>query len=52
MKSNKNGFTLIEIITRKKVPEKFEGWVHGIGLILFLALAVVITFSDIIKLFK
>lgn len=40
-------FILIEIITRKKVPEKYESLVHGIGFILLLALMVLITAKDI-----
>ncbi len=45
-------FTLIEMITRKKVPEKFEAWVHGLGFILFMLFALFITWSDISKLIK
>lgn len=45
-------FTLIEMITGKKVPEKFEAWVHGAGFILFMLLALFITWSDILKLIK
>ena len=44
-------FLVIEGVTRKKVPEKFEGMVHVIGFVLLLLLMVVVTFSDIIKLF-
>lgn len=44
-------FLVIEGVTRKKIPEKFEGMVHVIGFVLLLLLMVVVTFSDIIKLF-
>ena len=44
-------FLVIEGVPRKKVPEKFEGMVHVIGFVLLLLLMVVVTFSDIIKLF-
>lgn len=43
-------FMLIELIRRKPVPPEKEGIVHGIGLLLLLALAVVICFNDILKL--
>ena len=45
-------FILIEMIFRKPVPRKYEGWVHAIGLILLLILMVVISFSDIWRLIK
>lgn len=45
-------FVFIEGITRKPVPKKFEGMVHGIGLALLLLLMVIITFSDIIGLIR
>ncbi|MBO4467756.1 MAG: site-2 protease family protein [Clostridia bacterium] len=40
-------FILIEMITRKKVPQKYEALVHGIGFALLLALMVLITAKDI-----
>ena len=43
-------FLLIEGITRKKVPARFEGIVHFVGLILLFALMAVVTFSDIRKM--
>lgn len=45
-------FTLIEMVTGKKVPEKFEALVHGAGFILFMLFALFITWSDISKLIK
>ena len=44
--------TAIEKITRKKVSPKIEGYIHGIGMILLLALMAVIMFKDVIFLFK
>ena len=44
-------FLIIEGITRKKIPAKFEGLVHFAGLILLLLLMLVITYSDITKFF-
>lgn len=43
-------FLIFEGITRKKVPAKFEGIVHFIGLILLFGLMIVVTFSDIRRL--
>ena len=40
-------FCLVEMIFRKPIPKKFEGWVHGIGFALLMAFMVVIMFTDI-----
>lgn len=45
-------FILFEMIFRRKVPEKFEGMVHFIGIVLLLGLMVLITFKDIVALIK
>jgi regulator of sigma E protease len=45
-------FLLIEMIFRKPIPRKYEGWVHAIGLALLMILMVVISFSDIVRLIK
>lgn len=45
-------FMLIEMIFRKPVPRKYEGWVHAIGLVLLMLLMVVISFSDILRLIR
>jgi regulator of sigma E protease len=42
-------FILIEMIFRKPVPKKYEGWVHAVGLVLLMLLMVVISFSDIMN---
>ena len=44
--------TLIEAITRKKINPKYEGYIHGIGMVLLLALMAVILFKDIFFIFK
>jgi regulator of sigma E protease len=41
---------LFELVTGKKVPAKFEGLVHFIGLVLLFGLMIIVTFSDIRKL--
>lgn len=43
-------FLLIEALSGKKVHAGFERWVHTIGMVLLLGLAVLITFSDVGKL--
>ena len=42
----------IEKITRKKLDAKYEGYIHGIGMILLLILMGVILFKDIFVIFK
>ena len=44
-------FLLIELVTRKRVPPKYEGYVHGVGLALLLLLMFFVTISDVVKLF-
>ena len=44
-------YILFEMIFRKPVPPKYEGWVHAVGFGLLMILAVVILISDVIKLF-
>ncbi len=45
-------FLLIEGIRRKPINPKYEGYVHGAGLILLLLLMLVVTFNDIVILIK
>ena len=42
----------IEKITRKKLNAKYEGYVHGIGMVLLLLLMAAILFKDIFVIFK
>lgn len=44
-------FLIWEGLTRKPVPQKYEAIVHFIGIVLLLLLMVVVTYSDITKLF-
>jgi regulator of sigma E protease len=44
--------TAIEAVTHKKLNPKYEGYIHGAGMILLLALMAVIMFKDIIFIFK
>ena len=43
---------VIEAVTRKKLDPKYEGFIHGIGMILLLGLMAVIMFKDIFVIFK
>lgn len=45
-------FILIEWVTGRKVPQKFETTVHTVGMIILLGLFVLITFQDLTRLFK
>ena len=44
--------TVVEAVTKKKVDPKYEGYIHGIGMILLLALMGIIMFKDIFVIFK
>ena len=44
--------TVVETVTRKKIDPKYEGYLHGIGMIALLGLMAVIMFKDILFLFK
>jgi len=41
-----------EAITRKKINPKYEGYLHGAGMILLLALMALVMFKDIFTIFK
>jgi len=45
-------FLLIELVTRKKVPPKVENIIHAIGFIFLIGILLLVTFNDVIKLFK
>ena len=44
--------TAVEKITRKKINPKYEGYLHGAGMILLLGLMAVIMFKDIFVIFR
>ena len=44
--------TVVEAVTHKKIDPKYEGWLHGVGMIALLGLMAVIMFKDIIYLFR
>lgn len=43
---------VVEAVTKKKINPKYEGYLHGAGMILLLALMAIIMFKDVIFLFK
>lgn len=42
----------IEAVTRRKLDPKYEGYIHGAGMVLLLGLMAVIMFKDIFVIFK
>ena len=44
--------TAVEAVTKKKLDPKYEGYLHGAGMILLLALMALIMFKDIFTIFK
>ena len=44
--------TAIEKITGKKLDSKYEGYIHGAGMVLLLALMAIIMFKDVFMIFK
>lgn len=43
-------FLIVEAIRRKPINKKYEGWVNAAGFVLLIALMVLITFNDIVRL--
>ena len=44
--------TAIQAITKKKIDTKYEGYIHAAGMILLLLFMALITFKDILTIFK
>lgn len=44
--------TGVEAVLGKKIDPKYEGYIHGVGMVLLLALMAVILFKDIFTIFK
>ena len=45
-------FLVWDGITHKPLPQKYEAWVHFAGIVLLMLLMLIITYSDITKLFS
>ena len=43
-------FQVIELIRRKPISPRFEGYVHFVGILLLMLLMVVVTFQDITRI--
>lgn len=43
-------FMFIELIFRKPIPAKYEGWIHAAGLILLFGFMIIVSASDLWKL--
>ncbi len=44
--------TAVEKVTRKKINPKYEGYLHGVGMILLLGLMAILMFKDFFVIFK
>ena len=44
--------TAVEAVTRKKINPKYEGYLHGAGMVFLLGLMAVVMFKDIFYLFR
>ena len=44
-------FLVFELIFRKPVSPKYEGFIHAAGLILLMLVMVFVTYNDIVKIF-
>ena len=44
-------FVLLEMITRRKLPEKVENWIHTAGFVVLISLMIIITCKDVYTLF-
>ena len=44
--------TAVEAVTKRKIDPKYEGYLHGAGMVLLLGLMAVIMFKDIFALFR
>lgn len=44
--------TVVEKITKKKINPKYEGYIHGVGMVLLLLLMAFVLFKDVFMIFK
>ena len=45
-------FLLIEAVRGKPINPKYEGYVHALGFVLLFGLMIIVTFNDIVRLFR
>ena len=43
--------TVSKVLFGRQIPPKYEGYIHGAGFVLLMALMVFVTYNDIVKLF-
>ncbi len=44
-------FSILHLIRGKRIPPRYEGWIHAIGFIILIALLILVTYNDIVRLF-
>ena len=44
-------FVLLEMILRRRLPDKVENWIHTAGFVLLISLMILVTFKDVYNLF-
>ena len=44
-------FVLLEMIFRRRLPEKVEDWIHTAGFVVLISLMILVTFKDVYTLF-
>ena len=44
--------TALEKLLRRQIPEKYENWIHQIGMLLLLAFIAFVTLKDVWQLFR
>ena len=44
-------FVLLEMILRRRLPEKVENWIHTAGFVVLVSLMILVTFKDIYNIF-
>jgi regulator of sigma E protease len=45
-------FALYELIRRRRIPPEREGMIHAIGFLILIGLMILVTYQDILKLFR
>ncbi len=45
-------FALYELVRRKRIPPQREGMIHAIGFFVLIALMILVTYQDILRLFR
>ena len=42
--------TVVEKVTRRHINPKYEGYLHGVGMVLLLVLMVYVSFQDVFRI--